>query len=126
MTGILRWFDGFVEHYGITLARVSVGLLFVVTGIMSLLNFNGTASMIGSKGFPIAVLFAAIVIALKLGGGFSLIAGYKVRYGALALITFTVLATVFFHLSWPENVSFLKNLAIIGGLLLVYKTASRN
>ena len=123
MTALMGWLDKVTETNGIFLARLFIGLLFLVTGVMSLMNFEQTAGMIGSKGLPLAGLLAVIVIAMKIGGSAALISGKKVRYGALALIVFTILATVSFHFSWDQNVAFLKNLAIIGGLLLVYRSA---
>jgi putative oxidoreductase len=53
--------------------------------------------------------------------------GYQARIGATLLAIFIVLATVFFHNFWAlpseeqqaQMVQFMKNLAILGGLLLI-------
>ena len=56
-----------------------------------------------------------------------LVLGWRARWAALALIVFTVAATLIFHAYWSvpadqvtnQQNEFAKNLAIVGGLLLV-------
>ncbi len=109
-----------VHTYAPVVGRALIGFLFVVTGIFSAIGIDGTAGMIASVGFPASLALAYLVVAVKIGGGAALMIGWQVRYAALALIGFILLATIFFHLSFPgEMVNFLKNMAIIGGLLLV-------
>ena len=56
-----------------------------------------------------------------------LVVGWKARWAAFLLAAFTAIVTLFFHNFWavPEaqkmmqQIQFLKNLALIGGLLLV-------
>ena len=53
---------------------------------------------------------------------FSLLLGYKVKLGSLLLILFLIPATLVFHnpLADPSQInSFLKNIGLIGGLLMV-------
>ena len=59
--------------------------------------------------------------------GAMLVLGWKARWAALALIVFTVPATFIFHAYWGvpadqvmnQQIHFMKNLAIVGGLLSV-------
>jgi len=56
------------------------------------------------------------------------VVGWKTRWAALALAVFTLAATVFFHAFWavpPEQqmtqqLMFMKNIGIVGGLLAFY------
>jgi putative oxidoreductase len=55
--------------------------------------------------------------------GLVLASGFMTRIASLALIVFTALATLFFHEKVTDQVQAamaLKNLAIIGGLLMVF------
>ncbi len=61
-----------------------------------------------------------LVIALELGGGLLLVVGFQTRWVALALALFTVAASLIFHIGDGQMTMFLKNMAITGGLLLVY------
>lgn len=48
--------------------------------------------------------------------------GYKARWGAIALIIFLIPATIIFHTNFAEpmqTIAFMKNLAILGGLLMI-------
>ncbi|MGL6136758.1 MAG: DoxX family membrane protein, partial [Planktothrix sp.] len=61
-------------------------------------------------------------IVFQILGGLSLVLGYKTRLGAWLLILFLIPATVIFHNFWDipsEKIDFLKNLSIMGGLLMI-------
>lgn len=106
------------QNCTILVGRILLGLLFVVTGTFTAQNIPGTTAMIESVGLPMAALLAYLVVLVKVGGGLALMVGWQTRYAAGALIAFTALATAFFHLDFPgEMINFLKNAAIIGGLL---------
>jgi putative oxidoreductase len=63
------------------------------------------------------------VIALELGGGLAILFGLFSRWAALGLAVFSVIAALIFHTNFADQmqaVSFMKNLAIAGGLLLLY------
>jgi putative oxidoreductase len=56
------------------------------------------------------------------GGGLSVLLGYKARLGALLLIGFLIPATLIFHTNFSEpqqEIQFMKNLGLMGGLLMV-------
>ena len=107
-----------VRTKGIPVARALMGLLFVFSGI-GMLFIQGPAATAGyfdSMGVPMAGLLVWVVIAIKLGAGGALMAGYKVADAAMLLIVFTLLSTVVAHMSL-EDINLFKNLAIVGGLL---------
>lgn len=85
-------------------------------------HFSGTTGYIGSvigvSGI-MATLATVIVLAVKILGGLSVMANYKAKWGARALVVFTALTLVLVHNSMSDMIQILKNLAIIGGLLLV-------
>lgn len=114
------------------LPRVLLSLVFIIGGFNFLVGFEQTQQFVTMGLTPwglasMAVLATIVAIILKLGGGVMLLVGYKTSYAAWMLIVFTVLATLMFHTSWSgadaqmQMTNFLKNLAIIGGLLLYAK-----
>ncbi len=110
------------QKYSPLIARTAIALIFLHSGIGKLSNFGGTQEQIASAGLPLAALVAVFTIAFQLLGGASLILGYKARIGAGLLLAFLIPATLVFHnpIADPgQMIQFLKNLAIIGGLLLV-------
>ncbi len=115
-------------------ARVFLSLLFVVGGAGFLMNFNGTVGYVAMGLTPwglagLATIATVVAIVLKLGGGLMLLFGIRVPLATMMLIAFTVLATLMYHLDWggPQGqmqmTMFLKNLAIIGGLMAIHHTA---
>jgi len=108
--------------------RGLLSAIFLMSALGKLGNFQGTADMMAAKGFPIAPLFLAGAIALELGGGLSVLAGFKARWGAVALIVFLIPTTLTFHNFWAysgkelegQMIHFMKNLAILGGLVMTW------
>lgn len=107
----------------LTVARVLIALLFIVAGIEKIANFSGTVAAVTSTGYPIPVVLAVIAIILELGGGILLLLGTCTAVATLSLIVFTAAATIMFHLNLSDQmqqIAFLKNISIIGGLLAVF------
>ncbi len=108
--------------------RILIALLFVPAGWGKIVGFAGTTGYIASKGLPLPAVAAGIAIAVELGAGLLLLAGFKTRWAALALFVFLIPTTFIFHAFWnvpPEQVmaqqiNFWKNVAIMGGLLYVW------
>ncbi|HEY9889422.1 MAG TPA: DoxX family protein [Candidatus Obscuribacterales bacterium] len=102
-------------------ARIALALIFINAGINHLLGFEGFVAAIGQT-LPLAPLLAVGTIVFQLVGALSLILGYKVNIGATLLILFLIPATLVFHnpLGNPGELgNFLKNIGLIGGLLMV-------
>lgn len=100
--------------------RIFLAIIFLNSGIGKIMGFTQTQEMMASKGLPLAGLLLVFTIIFQLLGGLSLVLGYKVRIGAILLIAFLIPATLVFHNPGVEGEinNFLKNLALIGGLLM--------
>lgn len=107
------------------IGRVLLAIMFLLAGISKVGGFAGTAGYIASKGLPMPDVLTAITIAVEIGCGLALIAGYCTRWAALILAGFTLVASVIFHNYWDlpaaqqmtQQLMFMKNIAITGGLL---------
>lgn len=107
--------------------RLLLALLFIPAGVSKIGGFEGTVGYIASVGLPLASVGAALAIVVEIAGGLALLAGLATRTAALTLAAFTLVASVFFHAFWSmpadqvfvNQLMFFKNLAIIGGLLLL-------
>ncbi|MEO8676490.1 MAG: DoxX family protein [Casimicrobiaceae bacterium] len=109
--------------------RVLLALMFIFSGFGKIGGFEGTAASLASKGLPLPEIGTALAIAVELGGGLLVAIGWKARWAALAMAIFTVVASIFFHNFWAmadaaaagtNEIMFMKNVSVIGGLLLVY------
>lgn len=108
--------------------RVLLAAMFVLAGISKIGGFDGTVAYIASKGLPVPMVLAAGTVALEIVAGLALIIGWQARWAALALAAFTVVASVIFHAYWAmpadaqgvQQLMFMKNIAVTGGLLMVF------
>ncbi len=104
------------------LGRVFLSQIFLLAGLDKIMSPGASRDYMAQAGLPFTRLFLVAAIVLEIGGGLSLLLGYKARYGAAALILFLVPATLIFHIDFQNPIQvtmLLKNLAIIGGLLMV-------
>jgi putative oxidoreductase len=111
----------------VLVGRILLGLIFVLSGFAKISGFDGTAGYIASKGLPLPQLLAALTIVVELGGGLALMAGLYTRQAVIALAGFSLLTAVVFHNFWAapqadqmgQQINFMKNLAIAGGMLVL-------
>jgi putative oxidoreductase len=107
--------------------RILLAVVFLVAGYGKLTAFAGTSGYLAKLGFPAPDVMTALAIAVELGGALLLVAGWRTRWAAWALILFVAIATFAAHRFWEFDTAqyrnqmnhFLKNLALIGGLLFV-------
>ena len=103
------------------LGRVLLATLFVLAGWNKITGYEGTVQYMQAFGLP--GLLLPLVIVLEFGGGLALLTGVWARWAALGLALFSLAAAVIFHNNFADPTQmqmFLKNIAITGGLLLVF------
>lgn len=104
------------------IARTLIAAIFLMAGTEKVFDFSGTQQYMASKGMPLTALFLVGAILAELGGGLSVLLGLKARWGATALFLFLIPTTLIFHTEFSvqlQVIMFMKNLAIMGGLLMV-------
>jgi putative oxidoreductase len=108
-------------------ARMLLAVIFIMSGFGKITGFSGTVAGIAAQGIPLPEVAAAGAIAVEFLGGLLLVAGWKARWAAAAIFLFIIPTTYFFHnpgASPPEQaqmqtIQLLKNLSIMGGMLMV-------
>jgi putative oxidoreductase len=108
--------------------RVLLAAMFVWAGFGKITGYDGTAGFMASAGMPMVGVLLPLTILLELGGGMALIVGWQARWVALALAAFTLVASLVFHNYWTMTgaavmtnmLFFYKNVAVIGGMLMVF------
>src|SRR4051812_39223108 len=109
-------------------ARLLIAWMFVPAGWGKIATFTGVVGYISSKGVPFPEVCAAIAICAELGLGLLLLVGFQGRWAALGLAIFVACITPIFHNYWDvaqaaqqmQKQAFEKNLAIVGGLLVLW------
>ncbi len=116
-----------LDQFGPLVGRCLLGLLFIVSGIGKIAGYSATAGYMASHGLPFVALLLPLTILVELGGGLMVVFGWHARWAALVLFLFLIPTTLIFHNFWAapaaqmqgQKIHFLKNLAIMGGMLYV-------
>ncbi|MFZ5733703.1 MAG: DoxX family protein [Pseudomonadota bacterium] len=132
----------------LTIGRILFAVLFIVSGGLKLFNIPETVKMVASKVLPVPAFAADYVKQLEeavggiefstmlavAAGSIELVCGLLIalnfgsRFFAIILALFVVVATFYGHPFWSmpagdaqtnETVHALKNLSLIGGLLMI-------
>ena len=109
------------------LGRLLLSVIFILSGFGKIPHFHDVAAMMAAKGIPLATVALVITLLIEIGGGLMVLTGFKARYAALVLAIWLIPVTLVFHHFWgipaaeqqEQIVNFLKNVAIMGGLLTV-------
>ena len=104
------------------IGRLMIGLPFVMSGLGKLASYGATTTLIGAAGLPFPPLAFAVAVAVELGGGVLLVAGYRVRFVAAAMAVFALATALAFHNDFADQnqmIHFLKNVMMAGGLLQI-------
>lgn len=109
-------------------ARILIAIMFYYEAFDSFLLFNQTQETMAAYGITWKpdLLLTLIIITLILGASLVLI-GYNSGFGAFLLLLYLVPTTFIVYSFWNDPaavrriqlINFMKNLAIIGGLLLL-------
>jgi putative oxidoreductase len=104
------------------LGRVLLSLIFIISGISKVLDPAGTIAYIQSAHLPLPQLAYIVALVVELGLGVALLLGFKAQLAAAGIAIFTFITALMFHSNMADPVQvimFLKNITIIGGLLVV-------
>ena len=106
--------------YAHAAARAMLAAIFVVSGFGKLTDVHETAADIAALGLPLPVVAALAAGVVEVVGGALLALGRRTGWAAALLLLFMVPVTLLFEHPFrgPGAVyDFLKNVAIMGGLL---------
>jgi putative oxidoreductase len=102
--------------------RLLIAALFILGGLGKLAAPEATQGYIASVGLPAPLLGLAVAVIVEAGGGLLLLIGYRARLVSLVLAAFTLILAAIFHKNFADQnqmIHFLKNIAIVGGLLQI-------
>ncbi len=108
-------------------ARVLMAAIFLIAGTRKLMTYGATLGYFAKLGIPLPDVVLPLTIALEIGGGLLLVAGWRVKWVAGALALFTLATAFAAHAFWAADAAqfnaqlnnFLKNVAMVGGFLLL-------
>jgi putative oxidoreductase len=112
---------------GMLAGRVLLVLIFVLSGLSKITGFATTAGYMAKMGVPLVYPALLLSILMEFGGGMLILIGYHTRLVAILVFLWFIPVTLMFHVNtWRHGqdatinmIMILKNLSIMGGLLLV-------
>lgn len=112
----------------VTTGRVLLGLYFIWPGVLKIFGFQGMSQYMADHGMAAIPFFLVLTIIIQVGGGISLVAGFKTQLLAFILAGLTLVISMVLHDFWTmepglqtshETQNFVKNMAIMAGLLVL-------
>lgn len=104
------------------LGRIFLAAIFIILGFAKISSFAVMSDFAEANGVPFPDLAIIVAIVVELGGGLMIALGWKTKIAALAVFVFLIPVTYFFHTNFLDPMQmtmFLKNLSIMGGMLLL-------
>ena len=103
------------------LGRIFLSAIFIINGIGKIFHYEGTIQYMENFNVPGNLIIPAIIVEIVFP--ILLIIGYQTRFSALILSLFTLTLAIIFHTDFSDQmqlISFLKNIAIAGGFLIIF------
>jgi len=109
------------------LGRILISIVFVLGGIGKITSFSMEEAYVAAKHLPLPAVALAIALVIELVGGLAVLLGLYIRLTAWILFLYLIPTTFLFHNFWAMQgadrldnmIHFQKNLAIMGGLLIL-------
>ena len=121
-----------LQDFLLLLGRVLLGWIFVQSGWRKLMDMEAfittSPTSLVKRGVPGATFMGWIGAPLEFVGGLFILVGFATRWAALAILIFTIAATLIGHRYWEytnpaefraQHTQFFKNLSIKGGTVLL-------
>jgi putative oxidoreductase len=113
--------------YGDLLARFCLSFVYLWSGVTKAFHPTAGKAEIAALGLPYPALLLPLTVACQICGGLMVLVGFWARLGALALLGFTVMATLLAHGTrgltgekrQQQATTAFEHLAIVGGFLFV-------
>ena len=117
-----------LEHPIVPLVgRLLITYIFATSGIAKVFSWSENVQYMSTRHLPMIPVLLAIATVIELVGSVCLMNGYQSRVAAFVMFLYTTAVTVLFHNYWAasgmlagmQETHFRKNLAIMGGLLVL-------
>ncbi|TDF35163.1 DoxX family protein [Alteromonadaceae bacterium M269] len=117
-----------IEIPCLLVGRLLLGLYFILPGLQKITQFETMSQYMASHNVPFVPVLLVITIVIQIAAGLALIIGYKSRFAAFILAGLTLVISIYMHNFWNlpeggdvahETQNFVKNMAIMAGLLIV-------
>jgi putative oxidoreductase len=115
-------------NFLLLVGRFLLGGVFVLSGAMKLMDISQFAGYLTMLGLPAPQALAIMAALVEFAGGLAIVLGFQLRFAALVLIAFTIVATLMAHRFWiypaaelqNQFAHFVKNVMVVGGFIVLF------
>lgn len=108
--------------------RVIMSWIFLSSGFGKIADVAAFSAVLAKRGVPAPSFMGWLGAIVEFGGGLLILLGIKIRYAAILMILFVIVATLISHRYWEypvdqivaQKTNFWKNITIAGGFLFMY------
>jgi putative oxidoreductase len=110
-----------LRNTGALLGRIMLAYIFVTAGLEKISGPAGTMHYMAGAGLPHSLVPELFVLSVfvELLCGLMLVFGWYAKLVSLIMFLWMIPVTIIFHVSTGQTIEWEKNLAIMGGLLMV-------
>ena len=101
--------------------RIFLSTIFLIEGFRKLFFREQTIEFMEAYGIPGILFFPSVIFEIFFP--LLIIVGYRTKVASLVMILFILTVTIIFHTDFSNEmqlIAFLKNVAIIGGFLIIF------
>ena len=118
----------FLEDVCLLAGRLLMGAYFILPGVQKIIGFDKMTNYMEAHGVPMVSVFLPLTILLQISAGAAIVVGYRGKVAAFILAGLTFIISIYMHDFWSmvkgieqahELQNFIKNIAIMSGLLIV-------
>ncbi len=116
-----------IAYLAAPLGRLLLTTIFLASAVATISDWQAPAKLMADKGLPAVDALLAIAVVLEIVGGLMVLLGLNARWGGVVLLVFLVPVTIIMHDFWAvpkeqqqmEMINFMKNVSIMGGVLMI-------
>jgi putative oxidoreductase len=117
-----------IENICLLLGRLLMGCYFILPGLQKITNYQMMTDYMLAHSVPATGFLLPLTIVIQIVAGLAIIIGFKGKFAAFILAGLTLLISIYMHDFWSmveglarthETQNFIKNMAVMGGLLMV-------
>jgi putative oxidoreductase len=109
------------------IGRLLIVYIYATSGYAKVFAWQGNVAYMSAHHLPFIYVLLAAATVIEIGGSICLVAGYRAQWAAFIMFLYTTILTLLLHNYWAyqgairgaQETHFRKNLAIMGGLLLL-------
>lgn len=123
-----------LKDFFVLLGRVCISTMFLWTAYDKIMHWDATVAHYKTKRIPYLNIVLPAAFGIKVLGAFMILFGWYAHFGAFLLLIVTIPSVIYLHPFWKlqghdravELSKFRKEVAIVGGLLLLLALGAGN